>query len=541
MVASASVAAVLPACGTKFQAAPDRGMSGSAGSAGDAEPSGGTASGTGGTSSGGSAGTAGTAGGGGAFPGGGGEGGSVGGATGEGGSDGPGAGGEGGDGNASSCDPNALSEGCTLTEDAGIFVSPDGDDDADGSRTQPLQSLGEALERARDASQPRPIFVCSADYDEHLSIRSDGVALHGGFACPEDTSGAWIYDSAERARVVPTSAGPALRVRDVEGLTLSNLVLRARDATDPDESSVTAFVSGSSQVIFENVQLIAGRGSDGSASTVDPFEYGAPEALAGNAASGATGGAQKNCTCDSPNPTRGGRGGDGGITATAGQGGHPMDRGGGAPGQAQVCSSGGAGEKGEDAPSGADGSGASAPGAVTSSGWVPESGDPGEDGLPGQGGGGGGGNVGVGIGGGGSGGCGGCGGRGAEGGRGGGASIGLVSLDSVIELRSSSIETDRAGHGGAGGGGQVGQPGGAGGEPMSPGCSGGAGGNGADGAKSGGGAGGSSVGIVWRGGEEPALANTTIEFDEAGEGGLGGNPGENDGIAGISRRIYAAE
>lgn len=530
MVASASVAGVLPACGTEFQAAPDRGMSGAAGSAGDEDPSGGTTSGSGGASNGGGAGTAGS---GGALAGGGGEGGS----------DGRGASGAGGDGNdAVLCDPEALSEGCTLAEDAGIFVSPDGDDDANGSRTRPLQSIGEALERLRAASRARPIFVCSAEYDENLSIRSDGVALRGGFACPEDTSGAWIHDSAERARVVPTTPGPALRVRDVEQLTLSNLVIQARDATDPDESSVAAFVSGSNQVIFQNVQLIAGQGGDGSPSTFDPFEYSTPEAIAGNDASGATGGAQKNdCVCDSPFPTRGGKGGDGGITATPGQGGEPTERGGGAAGQVQLCSNGGAGGKGTDADSGNDGAGATGPGALTSSGWVPASGDPGENGVPGQGGGGGGGSVGVNVGGGGSGGCGGCGGRGAEGGRGGGASIGLVSLNSVIELRSSRIETGPAGNGGNGGVGQVGQPGGEGGTSTGMGCPGGAGGHGADGAASGGGAGGSSVGIVWSGGEEPALANTTIEFDEAGDGGLGGKPGENDGIAGISRRIHAAE
>ena len=532
MLAAAGTAGGLPACGTEFQAAP---APGAAGSAGDDDPS----SGSGGAGLGGSAGASPS---GGTFNGGG-EGGSAGGDTGEGGSDAPGAGGAagaGGENGVPSCDSEALSEGCEVAKNAGIFVSPDGDDDATGSRTQPLRSITEAAERVRALDEPLPIFVCSATYDENVSIRGNGLALYGGFSCPAAVTGAWVYDSAERARIAPTRTGPALRARDIEGLTIANFTIHSRDATLPNESSIAAFVSNSARVLFRNVQLIAGRGANGSPGVLDPFEYGTAAEHAGHDATGAMGGAQRDCNCDSSSITRGGRGGDGGITASPGTAGAPAGRGGGAAGQVQQCSSGGTGGKGADALSGANAAGSISVGSLSPTGWDPGNGEPGEDGVPGQGGGGGGGSIGANVGGGGGGACGGCGGRGAEGGRGGGASIGLLAFESAIQLESSRIETGPAGDGGDGSIGQMGQAGGEGGLPTGMGCPGGAGGNGADGASSGGGAGGISVGIVWSG-SEPALADTDIQFDEAGDGGVGGSPLENDGIPGISRRIYAAE
>jgi hypothetical protein len=530
----------LPACGTEFDAAPDPSPAGAAGTTGGSAPIGGSNSGSAGANRGGT--SAGTSASGGSFQGNAGEGGSSGAGTGEGGSDGPGAGGAGGENGAPRCDPGALSEGCVLAEDAGIFVSPDGDDDASGSRTRPLRSITEAVERVRSLAQPRPIFVCSATYAENVVIRGDGTELLGGFACPTTDSGEWIFDSAERARITPTSAGPALRVRDVDGFTLAHFVIQSRDAIDPDENSVAAFVSGSDAVRFHSSTLIAGRGGDGSPGVYEPVEYVAQSALAGNGAVGASGGAMLACSCDAPatSLSRGGKGGDGGIAASAGSAGYPLGRGGGAGGQVQQCTTGGTGGRGTDTEAGANGGGAETLGVVTSSGWVPESGQPGEHGLPGQGGGGGGGALGASDGGGGGGACGGCGGHGAEGGRGGGASIGLLSLDSTITLESSNVQSGPGGNGGPGGVGQIGQAGGTGGTPTGMACPGGAGGKGGDGAASGGGAGGISVGIVWSGGEQPELSDTDIDFDEAGAGGLGGVPGENDGIPGIGRRIHAA-
>jgi hypothetical protein len=497
--------------------------------AGESAGTGGSNGGSAGKNSGGT--SAGDSASGGSLQGNSGEGGHAGAETGEGGSDGPGAGGAGGESGAPRCDPEALSEGCALAEDAGIFVAPNGDDDASGSRTQPLKSITEAVERVRSLAQPPPIFVCSATYDENVVIRADGTALFGGFSCPTSDSSEWIFDSAERARIAPTSAGPALRVRDVDGFTVAHFVITSRDASEPDENSVAAFVSGSDGVRFQSTRLVSGRGGNGSPGVYEPVEYVAQSALAGNNATGTAGGAMLACSCEAPatSLSRGGKGGDGGITATAGSAGYPLGRGGGAGGQVQQCTTGGSGGNGTDTPAGANGGGAQSLGALNSSGWVPKSGDPGEHGLPGQGDGGGGGGA-----------CGGCGGHGAEGGRGGGASIGLLSLDSTITLESSSVQSGPAGDGGPGGVGQIGQAGGTGGTPTGMACPGGAGGKGGDGAASGGGAGGISVGIVWSGGEQPELSDTDVDFDEAGAGGLGGVPGENDGIPGIGRRIHAA-
>jgi hypothetical protein len=57
------------------------------------------------------------------------------------------------------------------------------------------------------------------------------------------------------------------------------------------------------------------------------------------------------------------------------------------------------------------------------------------------------------------------------------------------------------------------------------------------GGASGGGAGGISAGIVWTGDEAPAQADVLIEIGTEGDGGLGGEPGVNDGIDGVAQTV----
>jgi hypothetical protein len=468
----------------------------------------------------------------------------------EGGSSGSGDSGAGGDsgstgtggtsGNPVPCSVGDFSEGCTLASSAGLFVSPAGNDDNAGSSDAPLATLTAAIEKARSGSRVLPIFLCTATYREHLEIHNDGYALHGGFACPDDLDAAWVYDSAERAKIAPNTQGYALRVRDLQGLVVSDLEFSAADGEEPGESSIGVFVSNAVDVRFERVRIVAGDGVDGAPGVVEPFEYREQAQLAGNDSTNATGGTVKDdCACQGVVTTIGGQGGLGGAVPQNGSPGAPASLDGGQAGEtARECSSGGGGGDGTDATPTEPGPGAQRAGDLSDAGWFPRAGEPGTEGTPGQGGGGGAGKPGTGLGGGGGGACGGCGGNGASGGRGGGASIALLTAESVVSLFSARLVSATAGHGGGGIPGQEGQPGGTRGSGSGDGCDGGKGGKGADGGASGGGAGGVSVGILWTGDTAPDVSDdTSIDPGEAGLGGTGGDPLENDGIGGVSQEI----
>jgi hypothetical protein len=464
----------------------------------------------------------------------------------EGGSSGSGDSGAGGDsgstgtggtsGNPVPCSVGDFSEGCTLASSAGLFVSPAGNDDNAGSSDAPLATLTAAIEKARSGSRVLPIFLCTATYREHPEIHNDGYALHGGFACPDDLDAAWVYDSAERAKIAPNTQGYALRVRDLQGLVVSDLEFSAADGEEPGESSIGVFVSNAADVRFERVRITAGDGVDGAPGAIaDPFEFADTSELAGNDAIGDLGADRKTCRCDGTSEqTFGGSGGDVGQE--------------GSPGGPQDLSGGTGGEVGASCQNGADGGpapnvpaadGATRLGTLTADmGWLPGDGGSGQPGRPGKGGGGGSGALEGATGGGGGGACGGCGGNGAAGGNGGGSSVGLLLVDAGVSVTDSIVQSASGGNGGAGVDGQTGQTGGTGGNRTGTACLGGNGGKGADGGASGGGAGGVSVGILWTGDTAPDVSDdTAIDPGEAGLGGTGGDPLENDGIGGVSQEI----
>jgi hypothetical protein len=436
--------------------------------------------------------------------------------------------GNGGEGNGEppppDCDLSDLEDGCVPS--AGIFVSTSGDDDNDGTASEPLATISAAVTLA--ASTGAPIFVCGGTYAEHLVITEDNLEIHGGFACPRGDA-AWIYDSAQRPRIAPTTTGYALRVTNASGLTVTDLELESADAEEPGESSVAVFMSRSVDVEFTRVWITAGDAMNGVDGTREESNHFNGD-LDGKDAMGDDRALLSACTCPDGTMSVGGGGGIGGLAPSAGGAGSP-DEGAGQPGIVAACSAGGTGQDGGNATAPPDGPGAMTFGSLTTSGWAPSSGTPGLNGTPGQGGGGG---AGAATGGGGGGACGGCGGKGGRAGTGGGASIGLATFRSTVSLRYVTISTGDAGDGGAGTGGEEGQRGGIGGDRTGSACNGGNGGVGADGAAGGGGAGGISVGILSTSNSTVTAASMTYDIGMAGDAGPAAMGSTNAGIPGVA-------
>jgi hypothetical protein len=439
----------------------------------------------------------------------------------------------GGGAGGGSCDTTKTptEESCLVSDDYAVFVSPDGDDDNAGSQAAPLASLSKAAEIAGD----KFVLVCSATYDEHVSIAA-GVRIYGGFKCTD-----WSSD-AEKPLFKPTTNGPALKVDTVaDEVLIDNVAFEVGDAATAGETALTAIVNASPKVTLHAVSLKAGKGKTGANGALTEFAFPDAATLNGNPEIPAgSGGASKKCECQ---PALSSVGGVGGTPVDGGQSGSKglPDHGGGQPGQPGSCVPNGGGSDGNAAPDQSPASGATLLGAASATGWLAAAGTDGATGEPGQGGGGGASRNSAGHGGGG--GCGGCGGNGGMAGKGGGGSIALLAVNSPVTVEGSTLTTADAGNGGSGAAGQPGQSDiGAGGGVVSSinSCAGGNGGMGAAGGAGGGGAGGISVGIVWKGAKEPSLsADTMITNGKAGTKGTGGEPGTNDGIAGVAQKILA--
>ncbi len=441
-----------------------------------------------------------------------------------------------------------------------VFVSPTGDDTADGTMGAPVRSIGHAVELA--ALTGKDVYLCDGTYPENVTIEDTAVNLYGGYDCDSD----WTRGTG-RAEVAP-EAGIALTVRNVpSAMVVDRLDFTAPDApaSEPGASSIGVLIVDASDIEIAHSSITAGNATGGAVGAT-----GADSEVVH--LSGIEGPSAANVRCSDSNPctavvegaapgtgymarclysdenTWGGPGGDGGNVAAGGillDTSDPGEPGG--EGQPAGASSGADGASGED---GAHGDAAlSEFGSVDETGYVPSNtgadGEPGGTGIAGGGGDGGDsdnfyddmyqlrtGEYYIG-GGGGQGGPGGCGGEGGKGGGAGGASIALLAVRSGLALRRCDLSAADGGGGSRGGEGGEGSAGGAGGPggwsssryelERQQAQFGGTGGPGGRGGTGGPGGGGPSIALVVAG-DEPALDSVNLSFVSGGQGGVRGEP-----------------
>jgi hypothetical protein len=455
--------------------------------------------------------------------------------------------------------------------DGGLFVDPaNGSNGATGTATDPLRTLGEALDKVRAGGAPRLVYLAKGSYNEPGLVLDTQVSLYGAYGGRGD----WQRANENITQLNGGTVGLEIRgLSAVPDTVLDRLTITSANTTDAGMPSVALHVIDSQGIRLRYDTFIAGTGAPGATGSAGSLGF-----------DGGAGGPGTNATLDSPGSFgRGGtspcegKGGEGqsglaGNTATSfpgqmGQAGQPVGLGGSGgmageagattPGNPIICraGSGGNGEPGMPGTAGMAGSSGMGPGELSDTHWVATqnggNGDPGSAGGGGGGGGSGGtckretavdvnGAAGGGSGGGGGGGCGG--GPGAGGG-GGGASIAVLLIRSDVHFEGNTVLSTRGGGrggtGGEGGPGGVGGPGGPGGmggiNPTASynsyggdGGMGGTGGVGGPGGPGGGGGGGPSVG-VWCGTDAGVSGSPTFQLADGGVGGTpatGGNPGQ---------------
>jgi len=397
-----------------------------------------------------------------------------------------------------------------VSDDVGVFVSPQGKDGATGKKTDPLRSIAEAVGKGK----PR-VYVCEGTYDANVAITTP-VAIYGGLTC------LWDLSDASRPKLAPPK-GIALRVTKVTGaVDVEDLdIVGAADANTPGDSAIAAFASESQTVTFRRVKLSAGGGTGGPNGVSRSNYAGAMATKGGDALVGAAGGQGPVCTCTDGTSSTGGNGGSGGGGGlTNGSASPPVGVANSGGSKATSCDPGLVGANGTP---GAIGQPLLSAGALSSAGWTSDlASNSAPAGRPAQGGGGGGTKLDSSTPGGG-GGCGGCGGAGGASGRPGGSSFALLVFNSNVTIAGGALTTAGGGGGGTGGGGQDGQGGGGAGTANS--CNGGPGGSGAGGSGGAGGPGGHSVPIAFVGPEPKATDAALTPGVKGGAGAPGGGAG----------------
>jgi hypothetical protein len=476
------------------------------------------------------------------------------------GASGAGGGDDGGEGgNTTSCDANPSDNPGVLRDECGVFVKPDGSDDAgDGTEKNPYRTLGKAIEAA--AEEGKRVFACRGPYMEAVTVPG-GAALYGGLDCSADE---WGPSTGEKSEILGPVDAIALRLLGGAGagsISIEQFSVKAPAAQAPGGSSIAALAEEGAVIVMTNVELLSGNGAPGAAGeSADPMPPQTPPPTKDNVGKNACtyidttpAGVMLMNDCGGDEISIGGAGGP--STVFAGQGGDDgfpdfMQPGFGNGGAGDTaCASGGFGQDGAPGVTGAAGAPGEGIGALSAAvGYVGASGGEGGKGTIGQGGGGGGGRkgaAGCGAGAsGGAGGAGGCGGLGGKGGQAGGSSIALISIKASVTLTDVVLTPGQGGGGGIGGnrqGGGVGSPGSLGGQGafgLPSACKGGAGGSGGSGGTGGGGAGGHALGVAFTG-EAPTGTFSVSQPLVAGLGAVGGNNGFqlNTGAAGRAEEM----
>ncbi|RKG89578.1 DUF1565 domain-containing protein, partial [Corallococcus sp. CA053C] len=288
---------------------------------------------------------------------------------------------------------------------AGYFVDPErGNDGDDGTPLHPLKTLTNALERIRtnaDGTGRKSVYLGVGTYNESPIVVTTPVSLYGGYQWV--TPGFRFWSRFQSSEPTLIDGGTlAFTVSDVTNasVVLNTLHIASANAANFSEPSIALRVLNSSNVMLQQMVVVAGNGgpgrdgSDGGAGTFGGSGNPGVDSNGSNAIGGA-GGASP---CDvqrvggqggkSLSTSAGESGADGGPNGAGGRGGDGGPQAAVLPENCNTfectCNAlgGAAGLAGANGGGGTAGKGGTGDGVLSAGLWV--AGAPGENGTPGK-------------------------------------------------------------------------------------------------------------------------------------------------------------
>ncbi len=105
-------------------------------------------------------------------------------------------------------DPDGRDTNCDGADgdiERAIFVSPTGDDEAEGTPEAPVATIARGLELAADRDY---VLVAEGSFEEAVTLR-DGISIHGGY----DPAGNWSRSPSARTTI--TGVAVVMRGEDL--------------------------------------------------------------------------------------------------------------------------------------------------------------------------------------------------------------------------------------------------------------------------------------------------------------------------------------
>src|SRR2546422_745180 len=131
---------------------------------------------------------------------------------------------------------NVSSPSCitVVVAEAAIYVSPAGDDAANGTRAAPLKTIGAALSLAEISGKNR-VNVAQGTYPENVQLRS-GISVYGGYDVATWTRAPATFITTIGPPPGPSSSAVAVQGDNVTGVTIDGFTIRSGDASVPRQS-----------------------------------------------------------------------------------------------------------------------------------------------------------------------------------------------------------------------------------------------------------------------------------------------------------------
>lgn len=166
-----------------------------------------------------------------------------------------------------------------LTERFGVFVTPSGRADGDGSRFAPVATIAQGVALA--TPKLLRVYVCAGTYAEAITMAS-GVSILGGYDCSNPN--AWRRGGA-RSRVAPATI-PVVTARDIDRTTrfagFEVVAPEGHTQLDPPSprSSIAFFARNAGALTVADARIVAQRAGDG-APGVEPPQLSLPATATG--------------------------------------------------------------------------------------------------------------------------------------------------------------------------------------------------------------------------------------------------------------------
>jgi hypothetical protein len=145
-----------------------------------------------------------------------------------------------------------------LTDQYGVFVSPNGQPHTDGNHARPALTIQDGIDLAKRVG--KRVYVCVGTFHEQITV-ADSISIVGGLDC---TNNEWSVGKPSSRTRIEAPSSPAIIATNINSPTrLEGLDVVAPDATKPSASSIALVADHAATLTIASSKLSAGNAAKG--------------------------------------------------------------------------------------------------------------------------------------------------------------------------------------------------------------------------------------------------------------------------------------